>query len=149
MTNKNIYDSTEDFIIVDDQKIKKDDIDFEDEKYQTEYNDTSFWDKIKQTSKKIGLKSLFYALVLYYVLQKKEVTLKEKTLIIGALGYLILPLDLIPDAIPFAGFVDDGFALMLAVKKIIHHVDENVITKAHLKISKWFDISKDNLKKFI
>jgi uncharacterized membrane protein YkvA (DUF1232 family) len=32
-------------------------------------------------------------------------------MIIGALGYFILPLDLIPDAIPTAGFTDDLAAL--------------------------------------
>jgi len=149
MINKNINDNIDDFIIVDDKKIKKEDINKESKKHQKEFNEKSFWNKLKKAGKKIGLKSLFYALVLYYVLQKKEVSLKEKTLIIGALGYLISPLDFIPDILPVIGFADDGFALFLAVKKVIHHVDEEVITKAHEKISNWFRISKEDLKKYI
>lgn len=37
---------------------------------------------------------------------------KHKMIIIGALGYFILPVDLIPDFIPVAGFTDDAAALI-------------------------------------
>ncbi|MGF6907873.1 YkvA family protein [Fusobacterium sp. PH5-44] len=142
-------DNISDFIFIDDEKISADDINFTDEKYQKEFNESSFWDKLKKKAKKIGLKSIFYALVLYYILMKKEVTKADKLVIIGALGYLITPLDLFPDFIPFGGFADDGFALFLAIRRVIKHVDEEIITKAHAKISKWFKISKEDLKKFI
>lgn len=36
---------------------------------------------------------------------------QQKALIIGALAYLILPLDVIPDVLPFAGLIDDAFAV--------------------------------------
>lgn len=37
---------------------------------------------------------------LYYMLQDDKVSLQHKTYIVGALGYFILPIDLIPDGIP-------------------------------------------------
>lgn len=147
--NNIINNNLDDFIIVNDKKISEDDINFMNEKYQKEFNESSFWDKLKKKAKKIGLKSIFYALVLYYILEKKEVTKADKLIIIGALGYLISPLDLIPDFIPFGGFADDGFALFLAIRRVIKYVDEDIITKSHTKISKWFKISKEDLKKFI
>ena len=50
---------------------------------------------------------VYTALILYYTLESDKVSLKDKALIVGALGYLISPLDVIPDAIPIAGLGDD------------------------------------------
>ena len=59
---------------------------------------------------------VYAALILYYTLQSDTVSLKDKTMIVAALGYLISPLDVIPRAIPIAGLGDDlgGFALRFA-----------------------------------
>ena len=48
-------------------------------------------------------------------LENPELPLKEKAKIIGAIGYIILPLDLIPDAIPIFGFADDVKALQFVL----------------------------------
>lgn len=48
-------------------------------------------------------------------LENPELPLKEKAKIIGAIGYIILPLDLIPDAIPIVGFADDVKALQFVL----------------------------------
>ena len=64
-------------------------------KYEKSYNDVSFWDKIKKIGKKLGVKPLYIALLLYYSISKASFL--DKALIIGALGYFISPLDLIPD----------------------------------------------------
>ena len=81
-------------------KVTKDDL----VKYQNEYSDEKFWDKAKKFAVKLGGNATYYALVLYYVLQSPDVTVSNKALILGALGYFILPLDLIPDVIPALGF---------------------------------------------
>ena len=66
-------------------------------------------------------------------------SLKDKAIIIGALGYLISPLDIIPDAIPIAGLGDDLAVLLYVLKKVWGDVPESVREKAHAKLSKWFD----------
>lgn len=43
--------------------------------------------------------------------------MKDKAIIIGALGYLISPLDVIPDAIPIAGLGDDVAVLLYVLRK--------------------------------
>ena len=43
---------------------------------------------------------------------------KPKAYAIGALVYLISPLDAIPDVIPFAGLIDDAGVILFAVRKI-------------------------------
>ena len=42
--------------------------------------------------------------------------LRDKAIIIGALGYLISPLDAVPDAIPIAGLSDDLGVLLYVIK---------------------------------
>lgn len=54
------------------------------------FNDHAFWEKLKKTAQKAGVSLVYAVLLLYYTLQKPEVPVKAKTLIIGALGYFIL-----------------------------------------------------------
>ena len=103
-----------------------DTMDYDYEKYTDDFSDGKFWDKIKEVAKKIGLKTTSYALILYYVLQKKEVPFKDKMLITGCLGYFILPIDLIPDFIPIAGYTDDVAGMIFAIKKCMDYVDEDI-----------------------
>lgn len=107
-------------------------------KYQNEYSEEKLWDKLKKFAVKLGGKSTYYALVLYYVLQSPTVTVSNKALILGALGYFILPLDLIPDVIPALGFTDDAAALGIAYKAIQASVSPDIEAKAQDKVDEWF-----------
>ena len=79
-----------------------------------------------------------YVLVLFYELSDPGVSLVEKSVIIGALGYFILPLDLIPDAIPVAGYADDLAALKAAYDYVSSHISPSVECKAQAKLRQWF-----------
>jgi len=96
-------------------------------KYTNYFTDSKFWEKMKEVAKKVGLKVTSYALILYYVLQKDEVPLKDKIIITGALGYFILPIDLIP----------------FAIKKCMNYVDDEIKQKVSTKLISWFDIERD------
>ena len=80
-------------------------------KYKDHYSEKAFWDKIRRIASKAGAKVVYYALVLFYTLTDPDTPLKYKTVIAGALGYLILPVDVLPDILPFAGLADDWAAL--------------------------------------
>ena len=82
---------------------------------------------------------VYAALILYYTLESDKVALKDKAMIIGALGYLISPLDVIPDAIPIAGLSDDLAVLLYVLHKVWGDVSEDAKQKAYAKLSKWFD----------
>ena len=120
-----------------------DTMDYDYEKYTDDFSDGKFWDKIKEVAKKIGLKTTSYALILYYVLQKKEVPFKDKMLITGCLGYFILPIDLIPDFIPIAGYTDDVAGMIFAIKKCMDYVDDEIKQNVSSKLVAWFDVEKD------
>jgi uncharacterized membrane protein YkvA (DUF1232 family) len=82
---------------------------------------------------------VYAALVLYYTLQSDKVSAANKAMIIGALGYLISPLDVVPDAIPIAGLADDLGVLIFVLKKVWTDIDPSIQERSKEKLSKWFD----------
>ena len=58
--------------------------------------------------------------------------------IIGALTYLIVPVDLIPDFIPATGFSDDLVALTAVISLWQHHITPEIKLRAKFKVDKWF-----------
>ena len=104
--------------------------------YERHYDEEGFWKKLRRVASKLGAKVLYPALQLYFLLQAKEVPVKAKTLIIGALGYLILPTDLVPDFIPALGFTDDLTALMLALRTVNTHLTPEIKEQAREQTDK-------------
>ena len=74
------------------------------------------------------------AVTLYYVMKSPEVPLKIKMSITGALGYLILPVDMIPDFIPFAGYGDDVAALVALVKMCVSYITPDITRQVDEKL---------------
>ena len=107
--------------------------------YKDNFSTKAFAEKISKIAKPAGSKLVYAALILYYSLQSKSVSMKDKALILGALGYLISPLDAIPDAFPILGLGDDLAVLTFALKKIWDNVSDEMREKAQSKLSKWFD----------
>ena len=60
--------------------------------------------------------------------------------IMGALTYLIVPVDLIPDFIPASGFSDDLVALTAVISLWQHHITPEMKFRAKCKLDKWFPI---------
>lgn len=118
-------------------------------KYKDKFTQNGFVEKISRIAKRAGVKLVYAALILYYTLESERVSIKDKAIIIGALGYLISPLDVIPDAIPIAGLGDDLAVLIYVLRKVWDEVSDDVKAKAKTKLSQWFDgdeLSKvDNL----
>ena len=86
-------------------------------------------------AKKAGSSVVYAVLLLYYTLQKPEVPKKTKAVIIGALGYFILPVDLIPDMMLGVGFTDDLGALGIALFQVAMYIDDDIKQKAKNQIS--------------
>ena len=107
--------------------------------YKDKFSANGFVEKISRIAKRAGAKLVYVALVLYYTLQSDKVSVKDKAVIIGALGYLISPLDLIPDAFPIAGLTDDLTVLLFVLKKVWGDVSDDVKEKAKAKLAQWFD----------
>lgn len=106
--------------------------------YAKEYSEDGFWAKVKKSAAKAGEAVIFNALKLYYALISNKTPWEHKTAIVGALGYLILPIDLIPDAIIGVGYTDDAAALMAALKFVSDDITPEIIAKAEQKTKDFF-----------
>ena len=106
--------------------------------YQWHYTNSKFWSKIAQVAKHLGRKVMFYALCLYFVMKSGDVSIKDKAIIIGALGYLIAPIDLLPDYIPGLGLTDDAAALKIAYDTVKGSITPEIEALVNSKLNKWF-----------
>lgn len=107
-------------------------------KYRAEYSDSSFWSKIKKYAKKAGSSVVEMALQMYFALQDSDTPVWAKTVIVGALGYLISPMDVIPDAIPIVGYTDDLGVLTGALAAVAAHIKPEHKRLAKEKFEIWF-----------
>ncbi|MDF2669299.1 MAG: hypothetical protein K0R67_1605 [Paenibacillus sp.] len=110
----------------------------ENSKYEKHFSEDGFWSKLKKYAKDAGMKVVYSGLLLFYALESPKTPLKAKVQIYGALGYLILPVDLVPDFLPVVGYVDDLGALGLAIGAAALSIDHEVKQKAKDKMIDFF-----------
>ena len=108
------------------------------QKYEQHYNESSFLDKVTKYGKLIGINALYKAVQLWFVMQKPDVPATTKAVIMGALGYLIAPLDFLPDLMPVLGYTDDFVAITFALIKVQGYIDEEVERKSKNLLAKIF-----------
>lgn len=80
----------------------------------SEDNEKGLWEKISRFGGSAGAQCIYYALLLFYTLKNPKIGFHFKALVIGALGYFLLPIDMCSDLIPGFGFFDD-ISIMLGV----------------------------------
>lgn len=96
---------------------------------------------------KAGLKVVYPALLLYYMLNDPDISLKNKLYLAGALGYFIFPVDAIPDFAPLIGFTDDISVLFLTLSLLKENITDKHRELAGEKLKEWFNnYSKKELK---
>lgn len=116
--------------------------------YGCYFSTSELWNKIKNVAQKAGIKVVYAVLLLYYVATDENVSLSDKAKIYGALGYFILPIDLIPDIVP-GGYVDDMSALLWALRAVWDNITPEIERKAKTKLREWFGtIQKNDLELF-
>ena len=116
-------------------------------KYGKNYNKKDFNSKVDSDKTKIGVKPIYYAFLLYYAIPR--VSLADKVIIIGCLGYLISPFDLIPDFIPVIGYTDDAAVLAWAAYRIGARVDDEVKEKAKKKVMSIFALTEEQINRIL
>jgi len=85
--------------------------------------------------KKGGLSVIYSALLLYYAFRRSDLPVWARTIIFGALGYLLNPIDSIPDLTPILGYTDDLGLLSYALVLISAYVNQDVRQKAKRKLN--------------
>ena len=65
--------------------------------------------------------------LLFRLFKDSRVPMAEKAMLIGAIAYVVSPLDLLPDVIPVIGQVDDLYLIGLVVLRLLARTDDAVI----------------------
>lgn len=102
------------------------------------YSDRRFQDKLVKYAKAAGKQVIEKALWLYYAAQNPATPKWARTVIYGALGYFIFPLDAIPDVIPGVGYIDDLGVLAAALATVAFYITDDIKARAAQKMQRWF-----------
>lgn len=105
------------------------------------YSGPRLWRALKKVAVLAGRKTLLSSLILFYCLKDADTPKWAKGVIIGALGYLILPLDMIPDIIPGAGYGDDWGAIIAALGTVAAYIKDEHKSKAQAQVERLFGSS--------
>ena len=79
-----------------------------------------FWSKVRRTLGRVPF--IEDAVAAYYCALDKETPLAVKAVLIGALAYFVMPVDMIPDFLPWFGFADDAAVLAAAIRAVAPHI---------------------------
>ena len=100
-------------------------------RYGKHFSEASFRDKIGAVGKLLGETILLPILRAYYVITSPDTKKGEKAMIIGALGYFILPLDFLPDFLPaLLGFGDDLMVITFVLAKVKKNLTPEIEERA-------------------
>ena len=109
------------------------------ESFGSEYSEQGLKEKLSKIARKAGIKMAYAVLVAFYAVQSDTLSFKEKARLYGALGYFILPVDLIPDTILGMGYSDDFAALLYVLHTVSSNITPEVKQRARERLYSWFD----------
>ena len=79
-----------------------------------------FWPKFRRVLGRIPFAGDLLAA--YYCALDPKTPLRAKTILMAALAYFIMPVDMIPDFIALLGFTDDATVLFMALSQVRQHI---------------------------
>jgi uncharacterized membrane protein YkvA (DUF1232 family) len=106
--------------------------------YSQEFSEESFWSKVAKYALQAGRGLILTALTLFFCAMDPDTPKWAKAVIIGALGYFIAVLDVIPDFTPIVGYSDDLGALTVALATVAVHIKTEHRERAEQAIKRVF-----------
>lgn len=106
--------------------------------YKEQYTEKKLWSKIARFAQRMGIKTVYTTLLMFFAYKRKETPRWAKSIVVGALGYLISPIDLLPDLTPIIGYTDDLGVLGFGLVTIAAFINEDVKKSARAQLAKWF-----------
>jgi len=90
------------------------------------YTDEGFWNKITKMPGDAGCAVLRADYTLFVLLRESSTPVWAKASIMGALGYFIFPLDVIPDILPCIGYADDLAVIALLLGQLYAFINQDI-----------------------
>jgi uncharacterized membrane protein YkvA (DUF1232 family) len=112
--------------------------------YIRNFDEQKLFRKLKNIAGKISINLLYYILVLFYLTTDKSVPFKTRLIFIAALGYLILPTDIISDFIPVLGFTDDAAFIAYAISNATIYITPEIKGEAIKRLTDLIGEEKAN-----
>lgn len=106
--------------------------------YRRFFSVGKFWKKLTRFARAAGTRTVYTSLLLYYAYEREETPAWARRIVLGALGYFLMPLDLVPDLSPVIGYTDDLGVLGIALVTIAGHINQEVKARAREKLTTWF-----------
>lgn len=110
-----------------------------DPKYRKYFKPEHFLSFVSESIKKLGIQLSYACLLLFYALKDGKVPAWAKRVIIGVLGYVVAPIDAVPDITPFVGFTDDLGLAMFGLVTIACYINDDIRSKAKSTITHWYN----------
>ena len=112
-------------------KLINDIYDIDSEYYKTKYSETGLLSMLMKYAGKLAKDAVLNALKIYYAIKLGKIDATNLVIAQAALGYLISPIDLVPDFLPL-GISDDVSVLCLVIALLTKKgfIDSEVINKA-------------------
>ncbi len=83
-----------------------------------------FWRVLRKVARRVPFAE--DALAAFYCAFDPATSPRVKAILVGAIGYFVLPFDILPDVLPLIGFGDDAAVLAAALAAV-----QGAVTKAH------------------
>lgn len=107
-------------------------------KYARRFSKNRLFSLLLNRASFLGTKVIYTTLLLFYAYKRNETPSWAKNIIIGALGYLISPIDALPDLTPVIGYTDDIGVLSFGLVTIASYINIDIKDKAKARLDSWF-----------
>ena len=101
----------------------------------------NLWAAIQENAGQVGIEATKTMLELFYVLKSPDTSMLNKSLIVAALGYQLLPDDAMPrDRFGLLGLLDNGITLAFAYNRVKSSVTPEIEQQVNNILRNWFDV---------
>jgi uncharacterized membrane protein YkvA (DUF1232 family) len=99
-------------------------------KYKSRFSVKKFTGDLPGKAKSFSIKAVYKLLLMFHAYKRQETPAWAKHIVVGTLGYVLTPIDMLPDLTPLLGYTDDISVLAYGLVMISCYINEEVQEKA-------------------
>lgn len=108
-------------------------------KYINQIQNQALWFTLKEYAIKAGRTTARPLLYLFYVLTSQQVAPNDRTIILAAISYLLLPINLLSvKKLSLIGLIDEAISIYTVYEKIKKYITPEIEWKVNTQLDKWF-----------